>query len=753
MKNNNIGTIAVAASKRDNTFKNKSSDLHTTMDFGSVMPGKVQRMIAGSSFNTSTRMRLLLTSLVRPCFGRIMLQEYHDFVPFSDITQNYAPMMAQQAVARGTGKIMPQELPSVESRWLSLFILTGAQVTVYRGAAGGLDVDTLYLDKIPELAQAWNIAQNALPQNCQTAFSDLGISTHSFTELGLPNSYGFDFFKLFTGETSYVTIPVSNPTPASFFDCLSNNPDVVQYDDSVPVDLNSADVVIPVRANDHFYTLAFRLSSFGRRLRKNLIGCGWQFNLNTEKRISILPLIAYYKAYFDVFGLTLYNNWEQTHAYQVMQMCDLEPLPRIPLESRQSVSAVAHEFRQFLYKELGMTYFTEEQDFVSSHTRSTAVSPNPSQLIGSITTDVDGIPNISVTDTSSGQHSDLSDVNGHAFINNVLHGQLDSELLKRLYRQTNINTIAGRRIAELLRAQGLGAYVDECKTNFIGKNVLEVPIFDLPAQSDTFNKATGEGAHTGEFGAFGKGSQANKPMHYETSEDGYYISLIVVVPKGGYAEGFDPDILALDKFQQYNPEYDSLGMEYDEKLLVQGAQPWMSQYPNDEGSLDASFGVAPRYFKFKFGRNVINGDFSLRSTRAGYAPFHLEKLLLVGEHKVEEGTVTSSDEQTAFVVTPEFFPKDLPIAGDVWRYLTRYEWLSRFNRIFYNSGTTFALGTRVDGVQTFDVSKFEYFSLRDDNFIVHEIYDLQVYDKMLPVQDSFETTDDAHHANGAMSKA
>lgn len=749
MKNNNIGTVAVAASKRDNTLKNKSSDLHTTMDFGSVMPGKVQRMIAGSSFNTSTKMRLLLTSLVRPCFGRIMLQEYHNFVPFSDITQNYAPLMAQQAVARGNGKITPQELPSVESRWLSLFILTGAQVTVYRGAAGGRDVDTLYLDKIPQLSQAWNISQNALPQNCQTAFSDLGISTHSFTELGLQNSYGFDFFKLFTGETSYVTIPVSNPTPASFFDCLSNNPDVIEYDDSVPVDLDSADVVIPISVNGNFYTLAFRLSSFGRRLRKNLIGCGWQFNLNTEKRISILPLIAYYKSYFDVFGLTLYNNWEQTHAYQVMQMCDLEPVPRIPLESRQSVSAVAHEFRQFLYKELGMTFFTEEQDFVSSHTRTNAVSPRQDGLISQIDTDVAGTPNITLASSSS-EPTDLSSPNSHAYINNVTHGQLDSELLKRLYRQTNINTVAGRRIAELLRAQGLGAYVDECKTNFIGKNVLEVPIYDLPAQSDTFNKATGDGAHTGEFGAFGKGSQANKPMHYETSEDGYYISLLVIVPKGGYAEAFDPDILAIDKYQQYNPEYDSLGMEYDEKLLVQGSQPWMSQYPQSEGSLDQSFGVAPRYFKFKFGRNVINGDFSLRSTRAGYAPFHLEKMLLVGECKVEVGTVTTSDEQTAFVVTPEFDPCDMPIAGDVWRYLTRYEWLARFNRIFYNSGSSFSNLSALSDIRT---AQFEYFSLRDDNFIVHEIYDLQVYDKMLPVQDSFETTDDAHHANGAMSKA
>lgn len=45
------------------------------------------------------------------------------------------------------------------------------------------------------------------------------------------------------------------------------------------------------------------------------------------------------------------------------------------------------------------------------------------------------------------------------------------------------------------------------------------------------------------------------------------------------------------------------------------------------------------------------------------------------------------------------------------------------------------------------------FSLRDDNFVLHMRFDFNVYDKMLPVQKSFETEDAENKANSKMSKA
>lgn len=754
MKNNTIGTVRIASSKRDNTYKNKSAALHTSMDFGSVMCGKLQRIVPNSSLDVSTHERVLLASLVRPTFGRIQLKGYHYFCPFSDLTENYAPMMAQQPVFRGSNSFTPLNIPFIPIKELSIFVLHGAQCTIYQEYQASYAGDT-YDDllKIPSNVQ-FDAAAGALPQDCQDALSDLGISTGTPSYMPNTIAYRFDIDLLLgSGYSAHSShFYVSNPTPASFFDFRSEHPDESAFGSDF-VSLVGADYIVPVDVGSKRYTLAFRLSSFGRRLRKNLIGCGWEFNLRSDKPFSILPLVAYFKTYFDVFGLTLYNNYESTYAYKIMRTADLVANPMITYSAGTGFTRVSmSDFAQFMMNEFGATYFTDEQDFVSSHTRSTAVSPSQQAFIDGINTDVyvqnGGKPNIDVSGVQPSQPSGIpSGVSGHAFINGVVHGQLDSELLKRLYRQTNVNTIAGRRIAELLRAQGFGSYVDECKSNFIGSFSLDLNVFDLPSQSDTYNAADDSGKHLGEFGAYGRGSGSQKYVHYETSEDGYFITLLCIVPYGGYAEGVDQDALNIRKYEQYNLEFDSKGMEFNPKLIIHGSQPIASPIGDNVGSLDDSFGLAPRDFKRKFGRSVLNGEFSLRSTRRSYDPFHLERILDIGERDFAVSSESST--ATRFTSRPRFNPSDMPLAGDVWRYLTRYPWLSRFQRIFYNDVSGPRLRLDVD----FSVEKFEYFSLLNDDFVVHMLFDFPVYDDMLPVQDSFETTDDEHHANGQMSKA
>lgn len=745
MKNNNIGLIRIASSDRDNSYKNKASALHTSMDFGSVMCGKLQRIHPKSSLDVKTRERVLLASLVRPTFGRIQLKGYHYFCPFSDLTENYAPMMAQQPVHRASGSFTPLNIPYIPIKDLSVFVLQGSQCTIYEEYQASYSGDT-YDDllKVPA-ALPFTAALGSLPAAMQTAFSDLGI-TSSVPFFMSSSAYRFPVNLLLGSGYSTSNFYVSNPTPASFFDFRSEHPDEDSFGSDY-VSLTGADYLVPVDIGSKRYTLAFRLSSFGRRLRKNLIGCGWQFNLRSQEPFSILSLVAFFKTYFDVFGLTLYNNYESTYAYKIMRLADNVANPIATFDSSVTgVRNILSDFIRFLMFEFGCTYFTDEQDFVSSHIRSTAVSPSQSGLLTSITTDVAGAPFMSAADVSPNERSDLSNPNGHVMISNVLHGQLDSELLKRLYRQTNVNTIAGRRIAELLHAQGLGSYVDECRSNFIGSFSLDLDVFDLPSQSDTFNAVDDSGKHLGEYGAYGRGSGSQDKEHYETSEDGYFITLLTIVPFGGYAEAVDQDALNVTKYQQYNPEFDSKGYEFSPKLLVHGSQPIATPIGDSVGSLDDSFGLVPRDFKRKFGRSVLNGDFSLRSTRKSYDAFHLERILDVGERVFK----VSSESSTAIRFTngAMFNPNDLPIAGDVWRYITRYPWLSRFQRIFYNDSSL-----PHEGLSRLSVDQFEYFSLLDDDFVVHMIFDLDVYDNMLPVQDSFETTDDENHADGTMSKA
>ena len=68
--------------------------------------------------------------------------------------------------------------------------------------------------------------------------------------------------------------------------------------------------------NGVYGAIAFEFSDFGKRIRKIIQGCGAQLSLTISDRVSVLPLLAQYKAYFDVFGLQLYQGWETTWAYK-----------------------------------------------------------------------------------------------------------------------------------------------------------------------------------------------------------------------------------------------------------------------------------------------------------------------------------------------------------------------------------------------------------------------------------------------------
>lgn len=761
MKNNSIGNIAVSNTKRPRARFNLSADLHTSMDFGSVIPARVHLQIPNSKVVCSSKERILCSPMLAPTMGRMSLKAYHNFVRISDLIENFVPMLSQESVSRNTSQFVPQSVPSINLSHLSYFVLIGSYLNIWKGSTGTTDGDVS--------ACTTNVYSGTTGiVNSDSDLSALGLLTkHSSaywkTILGVGDSFGLDI-SFITGSTQPRTIPLGNPTNGTFYpvdpSCqfFEDNKDWYDLSDVSP---QNADYVIPVVVGTSLFYLCFRLSDFGKRLRKILIGCGYQVDFTSSAMVSLLPLFAFYKSYFDVFGLTLYQNWEQTNAYRFLRASDLSSSVSFSDFWGYSTSFAQDNVYSFFFRfvttELGLTYYTDEQDFVSAHTRNTAVSPSPTSFLASIDTDVDAsnsfAPNIT-DDTGSNEPNGLSYPNGHAKINDVLHGQLDSELLKRLYRWTNRNTIAGRRIAELLRAQGLGSYVDECKSDFIGSFELPIDVYDGLSSSDTYVPAADSGAPLGERfgnGQASSGDERNRDCErsfvFECNEFGYWVTLFTIVPKGGYTECLDPTVLAKSKFEFYNPEFDSLGMEFDPKSLVVASMPF-ADFSSGSGTLSDSFGLVPRYFRWKFGRNVANGDFTRRGVRDSFAPYYLDKVIDVGSRLVRPLSGTSGTKRFSLVKT--FKPSMLPIAGNVWRYPTRYPFIGRFNRIF---NRIFASREHGANLSVDSFADFEYYSGSDDNFILHTIFDVQYFAPMLPVEDSFETFDDDNAPNGSMGKA
>jgi hypothetical protein len=84
----------------------------------------------------------------------------------------------------------------------------------------------------------------------------------------------------------------------------------------------------------------------------------------------------------------------------------------------------------------------------------------------------------------------------------------------------------------------------------------------------------------------------------------------------------------------------------------------------------------------------------------------------------------------------------LPIAGNVWRYPTKYNWLGNFDRIFLRNG----IKDDDEGAPTFDWLKEDglvgWRDYNDDNFLSHSIYEVNSYAPMKPIVESYGIDED-----------
>lgn len=764
MQNNQIGSISMLSAKKKRSRFNFAHDVNTTYSFGDTQPLQCKLLIPGTKSTCSVESLVRLAPMLAPTFGRIKFKQWHSFIPISDLLENFNSLLAQEPITFGSNTYVPQQLPNVSLKVLSLMILIGAKFNVYRHVSGtpsDNNLSTSYYkcvnstnsgsDNAPMVIEdfgnkflyaesnAWNFTGGQL---MLSALGSAYAGSLDSIPVGVPNLGAALGSEANTGSTS------PNSTGSWTADDIANARK--QGYDLDDVELDSADCIIPVTLNNHAYMLAFRLSAFGKRIRKILLGCGYQINFSADTKVSLLPLFAYYKCYFDIFGLNLLNAWETTDCRKTLKLIDNNNITNFDnvIVNYSDVGMNADLVVSWIrfVQELGNCWVTDDSDFVNAHTATTAVSP----YIGLQNRFVDVVerPNVGSYDSSSGEPDDNrpNPVNGHGLITGVEHGQLDAEYLKRLYRWTNRNTIAGRKIADLLRAQGLGDYVDKCKSNFIGYEETIVTISDVVSQADTFSD--GNGAFLGEYAGRGLKYNETKSFTFENDEYGFWVCLSAIVPQSGYAQQVDPSLLAVDKLGLYNPEFDALGMEATRKLEIVGSEDWKDS--NIDADPDATFGFIPRYSGFKIAPNVQNGDFNLRSTRNNYQPYTLDKLISVGERYVSAPYARDGVGFACYDITKLLPLNKLPTASPIWRYNSRYQFLGNYNRIFVETGMDVRLPAYLFSD---DISNaLKYIFNEYDNFMVHNIINMQSFSPMLPISDSFET-DDEGKTNMSMKKA
>lgn len=653
---------------------NMSFDNSTTLPFGVVQPLMSQRLEANSKISFDMRQLVRLAPMPVPTFARMYMNNEVSFVPMVDVCPYYEALISQLSYSGIDKTYYPTQLPQTSNSTL-LYLLLTAEDTYF----SIYDRTGLQIAPSDEFLLTLN-----------------GLLFNELFGSGSWNNVSFPLLK--EGQCLFAYDNAILPTGCDFF-------------------LN-----VQVQNNDQSYMMAFRLGPSARRLRSILIGLGYSLNIDNTP-VSFIPLLSFYKAWFDLYYPVRDLSWTDTNAYKLIRYIEDYKYSFIFKSSSLSAKYDSKRYQTFLafFLDLQNVFYVAPDDIVSIH------RPSPNLAGGN------DFPYIDYNGEDS-LALNRGDVTEQPFLQSGPISLISLQVLQRLTRYFNKNSVIGRRISEFVKVH-FGAEV----ANSLYKDAFHVHSFSFPlnvddifSTSDTFEKVSdteSKGELLGSYG--GKGIGFDK-SHVEFTAPcaGYLFVLGSISTPTGYFQGNSGDLYVTDFDTVPQTDFDALGFELTPRGQFFG---FNDVYYNSLGSgnyknLDQGFGYVPRYTGLKYHKNIVNGDISRHSTSASLSPYHLNRILtpsIVDLHSVQKsGSVAKLNLDVKSV--------NLPGSSTAWRYLTSQPWLGDYNRIFYNSG---------DLMPNFN-DYFGYFG-PDDNFIVQTVFESKVTNNFKPLSQSFDTYEES----------
>ena len=476
-------------------------------------------------------------------------------------------------------------------------------------------------------------------------------------------------------------------------------------------DLNSCDFY-----SDHLIstgivrTIGYRLTDLGKRIRKVLLGLGYQLGINDNSVVSLMPIFCYYKAYFDTFYPQRNITWTSTKTYGLLNNIIQNNVSR-PFNNQNYIQ----DCSAFL-EEIGNAFYTYPVDYYSAQLGVNSLENTTTQIESINGSLADGNENDPVLASNNDQLS--SSPYGSDPTNSPEITAIQIWMVEKLTKYVNKNSVIGGKIYELLAAHGLGKYVDDHRTNFIGTSTSNIQVFDV----DCTNMDESSGAILGNYTGKGVGS-GHSEFTYTSSCFGHLIIMSAIVPEVGYCQGIDGRNRHTSRFEYYHSEFDALGM-------VAMRRGDMFTYPDTivPYSPHMAFGLVPRYSEYKQKQNILNGDMSLQSSQDSMLTYTLDRFIRTKDTyiKNDDGSYTLDiDSRSVFPSLDTFINNSIN-----WRFCNRYPWMANFNRIFFNSGTFLNVNQRAED----DFTR--------DNFIIHSYLDVKLYAPYISLSSSYMTDAD-----------
>ena len=677
-----ISDISLGSSAKKRYTRSLSHDNNTTMPFGFVQPLLSQRLEASADIVVSTRQLVRLAPLPVPTFGRMKMVNKAVFVPIAEMCPFYEALLSKQSFTGSLQSYIPTTLPYTSNASLQYYLLVNSNYSIY--IVSNVSDDTSNLESVTTFPQDFSFAF------AKSALMDL------YDTLTLP----YIDNKLFT-------------------------PAKVENGQATGISIDGADYIVEVEDINNStikYIVAFHYTREMRNLRSIFVGLGYSLDLFDHSHISFIPLLAYYKAWFDCYAPQRTISWLNTAAYALIQAI----ADRYIVDFTGFSSFAAHDeemFNKFL-SALKDCYYVSQDDFVSVHRAKPILEGRTAKFI-------DNFGDNKAYNMSDGANSNTP--------TNLTLAMLQT--IQKLSRYVSKDSVIGKKMTDWVRVHFNADLANSLYKNsyFAGSWSIPLAVDDIFSSSDTAVESS-DGSTNGELlGAYaGKGIGYGDSGHFKFHAPvaGYLFVLSCIIPESGYFQGTSADLYCIDLDSIPQPEFDALGYElnpngmfYDSNGIF-STQTFRNVFQPDKG-----FGFVPRYSALKVKRNTVNGDMSRRGTIDSLSAYYLDRYItrsnLVVNSKTTSGNVVK------FNVTN--MSASVPSASESWRYLCKYDWLGNFNRIFYNSGSWINLPSTG---ANYNYSVYGSEDI-DDNFIVQTVFDVKVTDWMKPLSQSWDTFEES----------
>lgn len=674
---------------------NLSFDCSTTSNIGAVQPTMCREMVPNETFNVKVSSLVRLASMPRPTFGRISLRHYHCFVPYSSLWEPFTAMLSGQRFTDNTTSWIPTAIPNMNLAPFADLILQYSEITL--APTYDLGNPVLIEGETPEALEESRLAAKAIFDGLFNANHKFFGSDQLTANVILNHKWGANNASDAKGGINFGEY-VYNPKQNAVFDFNRNIQGEGQENNAIyyrpgmtPITPEGADFIVYLGTPDGiadapYYSALVKLKPVAKHFRSILIGLGYQLDFyNLDVPYSPLKILAFYKAWFNLFSPIREKSFTDTNCYKVIKKISSYGQANLGLGNDATWVAFLSDLALNTYYYLPMDYF--------SMAITTPQQPN-SDLTGGFS-----MGSVFYHDNVERSGSVKSDASGVEIMaqNGAYQSPLIQKIAFRLLTFANKNTVVGRSVRDYIKTH-YGIYEDEAPDSLevirVGASRVNIDISDIMSTA-----ANAEG-QLGEYGGRGIGYRESEKFDFTAKEFGCWITLSVIVPESGYYQGYLLENRHLDRYHFFMPEFDALGYQVLERGELKA--DWnVGKY--NGGSTEA-FGLVPRYSEYKVGRNIVNGDLSLPGMSNSMAPYTLDR-------RIPSYLMKVSNEGGLHVVPPATL---LPVVYDGFRVIDQTDHLGQYNRIF--------------NVTSNDV----------DHFIIHNVFDVDAKAPMKSLATSFD---------------